>query len=286
MADFQLSWDDLRALEALDRLGDVRSAAREVRLSLSTFYRRVAAMEAGLGRVCINRRADDATLTPFGSSLARVGRTVRGGLTGVFAQLRAEEEVIAGTVSLTTVEALVPIIEPALVKLTHENPGLSVELHPGDNGPSVRRREVDVALAVMKRPPEGCWGRRVGTLAGAVFGTAAALKNRKRWVLRGLGEASSPESAWERAHVTETPAIRAPFHTLVTLCVAGAGLALMPRQLAEHYGLHEAEEFSASTRALQRPLWCLTHPDLKKSPRVQALFDALSSRFAVAAPIA
>jgi hypothetical protein len=40
MTDFQLSWDDLRALEAIDRLGDVRSAAREVRLSLSTFYRR------------------------------------------------------------------------------------------------------------------------------------------------------------------------------------------------------------------------------------------------------
>lgn len=280
MTDFQLSWDDLRALEALDRLGDVRSAAREVRLSMSTFYRRIATLEAGLGRVCINRRADDATLTPFGTSLARVGRTVRGGLTGVFSQLRAEEEELAGVVSLTTVESLVPIIEPALIALTHANPGLSIELHPGDSGPSVRRREVDVALAVMQRAPEGLWGRKVGMLEAGVFGTAASVKHGKRWVLRTAGEASSPESAWERAHVTEAPAFRAPFHTLVTLCVAGAGLGMMPRLIADHYGLKEAVEHRASTRAMHRPLWCLTHPDLKKSPRVQALFDALTARFA------
>ena len=270
MTDFQLSWDDLRALEALDRLGDVRSAARETRQSLSTFYRRIGALEAGLGQLCLNRRADETTLTPFGTSLAHIGRQVRGGLNGVFSRLRADEAVIAGTVSLTTVEALVPLVEPALVALTAAHPGLSIDLHPGDTGPSVRRREVDVALGVMKRPPEGCWGRRVGVLDAGVFGTVASLKKPRRWVLRAASEASSPESAWERTHVTETPAFRAPFHTMVSLCVAGAGLALMPRLIAEHH---------ASTRLLQRPLWCLTHPDLRKSTRVQALFDALTARF-------
>lgn len=277
MTDFQLSWDDLRALEALERLGDVRSAARDTRQSVSTFYRRVAVLEAGLGRVCLNRRADDVSLTPFGVSLARVGRQVRGSLSGVFSQLRADEETIAGAVSLTTVESLVPLIAPALVKLTHTHPGLTVELHPGDSGPSVRRREVDTALAVMRRPPEGCWGRRVGLLEAGVFGTASAVRDGHRWVLRSQSEASSPESAWERAHVTDAPVIRAPFHTLVAMCAAGAGLGLMPRLVAAHHGLVEAEQHRASTRALQRPLWCLTHPDLKKSPRVQALFDALSA---------
>lgn len=277
MPDFRLSWDDLRALEALERLGDVRSAARETRLSVSSFYRRIAALEAGLGRVCINRRGDGVSLTPFGVSLAKVGRQVRGGLTGVFAQLRADEATIAGVVSLTTVEALVPVIAPALVTLTRAHPELTVELHPGDNGPSVRRREVDTALAVMKRPPEGCWGRRLATLEAGVFGTAAAVKEGRRWVLRSEREASSPESAWERAHVTEAPVLRAPFHTLVSLCAAGAGLGLMPRLIAQQHGLHEAEQHRASTRALQRPLWCLTHPDLRKSPRVHALFDALAA---------
>ncbi|MFZ5443123.1 MAG: LysR family transcriptional regulator [Myxococcota bacterium] len=281
MTDFQPSWDDLRALEALERLGTVRAAARETRLSISTFYRRVAALEAGLGRVCLNRRAEEATLTPFGLSLAQLGRKMRTGLTEVFSQARAEEQVIEGVVSLTTVEALVPLIEPALVKLTSAHPGLSIELHPADNGPSVRRREVDVALGIMQRPPEGCWGRRVGVLEEGVFGTAACVKSGRRWVLRGRGEASSPESAWEREHVKERPTFRAPFHTMVSLCVAGAGLVLMPRRMAAHYGLHEAEQYRASTRHLHRTLWCLTHPDLSRSPRVRALFEALAAQFAV-----
>lgn len=278
MTDFQLSWDDLRALEALERLGTVRAAARETRQSLSTFYRRVAALEAGLGRACLNRRSDDATLTPFGVSLALVGRKVRGGLTEVFSQARAEEQELEGVVSLTTVEAMVPLLEPALVRLTARHPGLSLELFPGDSGPSVRRREVDVALGVMKRPPEGCWGRRLAVLEAGVFGTEASVRNGRRWVLRD--EAASQEAVWERAHVKERPTFRAPFHTLVSLCAAGAGLALMPRLLGAHYRLREAEQHRASTRHLSRPLWCLTHPDLRRSPRVRALFDTLAAHFA------
>jgi hypothetical protein len=44
----------------------------------------------------------------------------------------------------------------------------------GDRGPSVRDREVDVAVGIMRRPPPGCWGRRVAPLRYAVFGTRAA----------------------------------------------------------------------------------------------------------------
>jgi DNA-binding transcriptional LysR family regulator len=159
---------------------------------------------------------------------------------------------------------------------------LSVELHPGDSGPSVRRREVDVALGIMQRPPDGCWGRRLAVLEAGVFGTAACVKSGRRWVLRGPAELSSPESAWERAHVSARPTFRAPFHTMVSLCVAGAGLVLMPRLLGEHYGLREVVEHRASTRHLARTLWCLTHPDLRRSPRVHALFDALAARFGAA----
>ena len=273
--DRQLSWDDLRALEALDRLGDVRSAARQTRQSLSTFYRRIAELERQVGQLCLQRGAGKATLTPFAVSLAQVGRQVRGGLSAAFTRLRAAEAGLEGVVSLTTVEALVPLVSPTLIALTRRHPGLRVELHPGDRGPSVRRREVDVALGVMARAPEGCWGRKLGVLETGVFGGPLSVKQRDRWLVRASSEGTSPEAAWEREHVKQGAVFRAPFHTLVNLCVADGGLALMPRLLGRHYGLREVEEFRTSTRALQRPLWCLTHPDLKKSPRVRALFEAL-----------
>lgn len=274
-----LEWDDVRFLESLQRTGKVGDAARAERVSISTFYRRITELEEQTGQLCLVRGSTDASLTEFGTSLANVGRRMRTGLVEVFGELRERETSLEGEVRLTTVEALLPFIEPALVKLAHAHPALHVNLHLGNEGPSVRRREVDVSLAVMSRPPEGCWGRKLAKLEAGVFATRAALNRPRRWVARSLDEASSPESAWEREHIDAPLAARAPFHALVSLCAAGAGLANMPTLLAKRHALVEVPEFRASCAALARPLWCLTHPGLKNTPRVLALIEALASVF-------
>ncbi|MFO0597094.1 MAG: LysR family transcriptional regulator [Myxococcaceae bacterium] len=274
----EFGWDDLRYLEAIDRTGNVRAAAREGQIAVSTLYRRVATLEARLGERCLVRGESDGSLTPLGRSLAQLGRRVRSGLSEVFGELRASESSLAGTVSLTTVEALLPLLRAPLAQLTQAHPGLCVELHLGDSGPSVRKRQVDVALGVMKRPPEACWGRKVGKLDAGVFGTAEAVRGPRRWVLRSLDEASSPESAWEREHAVSV-AVRAPFHALVSLVAAGAGVGLMPRLLGAHHGLTEVESLRTTTAHLTRPLWVLTHEGNRKSPRVQALCSALTGAF-------
>jgi DNA-binding transcriptional LysR family regulator len=275
-----LTWDDVRLLESLHRLGKVSAAARAERVSVSTFYRRLAELEQQTGQTCLVRGSTEASLTEFGLALAHVGKRMRGGLVEVFGEVRARETTLEGEVRLTTVHALLPFIEGALVKLNQQHPRLSVTLTLGDAGPSVRRREVDVALAVIKRPPAGCWGRKLGTLDAGVFGTSAALGRERRWVVRALDEAASPESAWEREHARGPLAARAPFHALVSLCAAGAGLAMMPALLARRHGLVEVPEYRASVAHLARPLWCLTHPALKRAPRVLALIGALSTAFA------
>lgn len=276
----KLLWDDLRYLEALDRTGKVGSAARELGISVSTFYRRLAELEQGAGQLCLKRGPSGATLTDFGRSLAQVGRRTRSGLNEVVSHLRTRETEVEGEVSLTTVVALLPLIQGPVAGLTRSHPKLHVTLHLGDDGPSVRLREVDVALGVMKRPPQGCWGRRLGPLPSGVFATKeAAAQKTRRWVLRSLAEVTSPESAWERAHAGDEAA-RAPFHALVDLCAGGVGLALMPKCLAElHPALVEVPEFAAAAAKLERTAWLLAHPDQRRTPRVVALMDALAAAF-------
>lgn len=275
-----LSWDDLRYLEALERTGRPGHAARELGISLSTFYRRIAELEQAVGRLCLKRSPSGASLTEFGHSLAVIGRRTRGGLTEVFAELRANETAVEGEVSLTTVVALLPLIEAPLARLTQKHAKLNVKLSLGDDGPSVRQREVDVALGVMRRPPQGCWGRKLTQLDVGVFATKeAATREPRRWVVRALSEVTSPESAWERQH-TSNFAVRAPFHALVQLCAAGVGLGLMPRLLAkQHESLVEVKEFAPLVTSLERTVWLLTHPDLRRTPRVVALMSALATAF-------
>lgn len=271
-------WDDLQFLEALDRTEKVGSAARALGVSVSTFYRRVAELEQRSGQLCIKRGPTGASLTDFGRALAQVGRRTRTGLNDVFADLRAKETQLEGEVSLTTVVALEPILRDALVAFTREHPGLHVNLLLGDDGPSVRLREVDLAVGVMKRPPVGCWGRRLLTMQPGIFGTKEAIA-QKRWVVRAMAEVSSPESAWEREHAT-SPAVRAPFHALVDLAASGAGMGLMPAILAKrHSQLVEVESYRPSLAALHRPVWLLVHPDQRRTPRIVALMRAVTSAF-------
>ena len=163
--------------------------------------------------------------------------------------------------------------------LTARHP-LRVTLALGDSGPSVRDREVDVAIGVMQRPPPGCWGRRLGQLPYGVYGTAEVLARKPEplWVTRALTESYSPESAWERAHASQA-ATRAPFDALVSLVAGGVGLGLIPRVIAGlHPQLVEVKEHRARVASLERTAWILTHPDLRKTPRVKVLRDELTKR--------
>ncbi len=275
-----LTWDDLRYLEALSRTGKVSAAARDQGVSQSTFYRRIAELEQHTGQLCIERsRTAPPSLTAFGRTLAEVGRETREGLQRAVSRMRERENTVAGEVTLTTVIGLLPLIQQPLAALAHRHPELQVSLHLGDDGPSVRNRQVDVALSVVQRPPQGCWGRKVYTMTSGVFGTREAVAaTPRRWVLRALQEATQPDFAWEQAHAGAC-GLRAPFHAMVNLCAAGAGLVLMPHILArQHPQLVEAQGFS-ELKSLDRHVWLLTHPDQRTTPRVVALMKALTSAF-------
>jgi DNA-binding transcriptional LysR family regulator len=280
MHTLDFSWDDLRALEALERTGKVGTAARELGLSVSTFYRRVAELEKRTGQLCLQRMQTGAKLTEFGRSLAHVGRRTLGGLHEVAAKLHDQETSLTGEVSVTTVVAFLPLLTRAVAQLSKTHPSLQVTLQLADDGPSVRQREVDLAIGVMKRPPPGCWGRRLIRMPAGIFATReAAERSPRRWVLRALSEKTAPEFAWEAAHGGEV-AVRAPFHAMVDLCAGGVGLALMPRLLAAfHPQLIEVREYAHVMAPLERTVWLLMHPDNRKTPRVVAVAQAIAEAF-------
>lgn len=273
-------WDDVRYLEAVERGGSVGGAARELGLSASTVYRRIAALEAAAGQSCLVRGPGEVMLTEFGAALARVGRQTRKALAEASGAARARDTEVSGEVSLTTVEALLPFLVGPIADITARHP-LHVTLHLGDDGPSVRDREVDVAIGIMARPPSGCWGRRLCALPCGVFGTRAAIARRPevRWVVRA-GERHSPESAWEREHARPVAA-SGRFSTLVSLVAGGVGVGLMPRMIAaRHPDLVELPEHRASVASLARTAWLLTHPDQRRNPRIVVLMKALQASFA------
>lgn len=270
------SWDDLRYLEAIARSGDVATVARELEVSVSTVYRRVAALEASTGTRCLVRSTGATELTEAGRAFADAGRRMREALERTAGDVRRRDESLAGTVSLTTVEGMAPLLVEPLRALRATHPALRVDLLLSDRGPSVRRREVDVAISIVKRPPAECWGRRLFRFDYAVFGTEAALAAAPSWVVLGEANASTPEAKWERQHATTIAVATVHRGAFLALVRGGVGLGLLPRPLAALYPeLVEDTTRREGLRALDRVAWVLTHEAHRKSPRIAAVTAAL-----------
>lgn len=275
------SWDDLRYLEALGRLGTAGRAARELGASASTVYRRIAQLEKALGVSCV--QSGGGRLTDVGEALAQVARQTDDALNEVKNLVQSDVQALAGEVSLTTVEGVIPFLAGPLARVMAAHPALTLRLDIGDHGPSVRRREVDIAVGVMPSPPESLWGRRLFTIRNRVFGTAAArAAEPRRWVVSGEALKSTSRAAWERAHVTHAVVRSDSLPTMLRFVHEGVGVAVLPQRLARlDPTLDEVESFRPSLEPLDRSAWLLTHPELRSVQRVRVVMDALLDAFEV-----
>lgn len=273
-----ISWDDLRILEAFGRLGSAGKAARELGVAVATVYRRIAALEEAVGVACIHRgsRGETAKLSDAGRRLASVGQSTREALAEANRLNALGDDRLAGTIGLTTVEGFVPLLDAPLAELAGKHPEMTVEVHIGDRGPSVRKRAVEVSISVMHHPPEVLWGRKLFDIDYGVFGTAQAIQREPlRWVTLRAEDASAL-GQWEAAQAGVVAARTNSRALAMSLAQGGTGVIVLPRLLGQRCSeMVELERYRKSLESLRIPAWILTHPDIRQHPRVVALMTAL-----------
>jgi len=275
MAGDAISWDDMRYLEALGRLGTAGRAARELGTSTSTVYRRVAQLEEALGVSCVH--SGQGRLTDAGQALAAVAAQTSRAVEAVARRLQDDAQSPAGEVSLTTVEGAIPLIAGPLAELTQRYPDLRLRLVVDDRGPSVRRREVDMSVSVLPSPPESLWGRKLFPVHYRVYGTGEACRRQpRRWITSGEGLKMPDRVAWEDEETSHVVATTDSVPALWELLRAGMGVAVFPERLAERDDrLEELTEYRTTLGPLERSAWLLTHPDLRSVSRIRVVMDAL-----------
>ncbi|UYV37686.1 LysR family transcriptional regulator [Rhodobacteraceae bacterium D3-12] len=285
------NWDEIRTAYHVAEAGTVSGAATVLGVHHATVIRHIDALEGRLGVKLFQRHARGYTPTEAGEDLLRVARTTDDQFAQLAGRIKGRGEDVSGELLVTALAEVTPVLARALAEFQCAHPALVVRLLSGDRLFRLEYGEAHVAVRASAEAPgepdnvvQRLMRMEVGMYASpdylARHGTPKGLDDLKAHTFIGPDNLDSraPFFEWLRR---ELPEVRMSFRTddhraHEQAVFAGAGIGFLPRSEAARFGkLHEVmpplQEWGV-------PLWLVTHMDLHRTAKVQALLRFLKAR--------
>jgi len=281
-----MDWDGLQVFLAVARSGRVSAAARRLGVEHTTVARRIAALEKTLGVSLFYRTSRGYLLTPEGQNVVSTAEAMERAALVVEARARETSGPPAGRVRV----AMPPEygshwLAPKLAAFRALYPQIQLHILVGTRQRDLSRGEAELAIQPPRPTQTGMIAVRIGRAAVALY-ASRHLIGSKRVRIRKLDDVGE----WQL--LTYTPLFQIlqnakwfqPFlasgsialqsnstHALLAAARAGAGIATLPRFVArEHDDL-----ISLSADVASHDLLLITHPEVRRDPKVRATADFL-----------
>jgi DNA-binding transcriptional LysR family regulator len=265
---------------AIARAGTLVAAAGALKLNHSTVFRRLNALEEGLGTKLFERLAAGYQPTEAGHRLIAAAELMEEQALALDRELTGRDTRLSGKLRVTASETMgFRLLTDEIAAFRKQYPGILIELAVDNRVYDLSRREADVALRATKPEQGDLFGRKLVDIHWALFAAPDYLKaNPAPVTLKTLGkhqvvgwsvQAPTKAAAWIDAHV---PAESVGFRSsgLINQFMAaraGLGLALLPTYLA---AADPALKRALTLKDLVTELWLVTHQSLKDTARVRA----------------
>lgn len=291
-------WSDLRYFLAVARHGSTLSAAKALGTSQSTVQRRLAELERGFGRELVKRHSNGYRLTEFGEQMLPYAKQVEQSVVAFEQHKATIEREEVGVIRVTCPEPIMyRITQSALLDRFHaRHPGLRVEFVMSDKYLDLAKGDADVALRSGDTDDNVLVGRKIADSIWAVYASGKYIERRGRpervedlaaHAIIGLDESMANHRAakWLRdvAPGAEIVARVNSVLGLVSAAKSGIGVAPMPIALGDAEA--DLARVLGPIPELARSWRLLTHPDLRKTPRVSAFFDFINDEIPSLRPI-
>jgi DNA-binding transcriptional LysR family regulator len=293
-----LDWNALQYFLAVARHGSTIGAARALRLSQSTVHRRLAELEKRIERSVVIRHATGYRLTELGKALQPLAEQVEEAVARLERHLAATNDAPSGSVRVTCSESIGYRLmkSPLLDRFHARHPDLRVEFVMSDHFLDLAKGEADVAIRAGVPDDESLVGRKIADVPWALFGSRSYIERHGRvertedidrhFVIEFDGDIKDHHAArWLRS-VAPHSTVAARSNTVPGLMMtvkSGAGLAPLPMPLAARET--ELVRVLGPLPGLLSPIYLLTHPDLRRTPRVRAFFDFIISELDSVRPV-
>ena len=279
-------WNDLRHLLAVSQHGSTLAAAKALGVNQSTVHRRLAELERRTGLTLVRRHPTGYRLSDMGGTLIDSVLAVETAIIGLERQIQALKQDLKGVVRLTCPEPTVSRIAATglLDRFYERHPNLSVEFVTSDRYLDIAKGEADVAFRSGEPLDETLVGRKICDSVWAIYASKSYIQQHGRpnsiadlaaHALIGFeGIMENHRAAkWLALAVPNSRIVNRNASMLGTLSAVKAGIGVAPLPTTLGDAEDTLVQVIPAVGELTRSWYLLTHPDLRRTPRIAAFVD-------------
>ena len=296
-----MDWNDLRYVKAIADTGNVANAANQLNVHQSTVFRRLNTLEKDLGVRLFERFSNGYVMTIAGEDFYRSAERIETDIFALNRRINGQDTRPSGTIRVTMTDALLlGLLAPCLSEFRQAYPEIELEVLVSKEVLNLTKREADLAIRATKQPLETLVGRKVATVATAIYGSKKYLRthevsaspvrlgrgtvdpylndlNRHDWI--GFDETviESATASWLKQTVPDVR-FRYRLNTCMGILAAvkeNTGLALLACYLGDSD--RNLLRIGMPIPQLEKQLWILTHEDLRYVTRIRTFIDFVAS---------
>ena len=169
-----LAWDDFWLVNAIADARSLPGAAVLLGINHSTVFRRLGQIEEALGVTLFERHRSGYALTPAGEAMVALAQQINENITSFTRKIAGQEIAPAGELRVTTNDSLlIHLLTPLFVDFRRQCREVRLDVVLANQALNLSKRDADVAIRTTDKPPENLVGRRVATIAWALYGRAS-----------------------------------------------------------------------------------------------------------------
>ena len=286
-------WDDVRFFLAVSREGSFSAAARGLGVDHVTVARRITLLEEQLGAKLLSRTPEGFATTQAGQTILRQCEAMEVAALNLERLVAGQDSRAAGLVRVTATDALTyRFVVPCIAAIHKTHPGLQIDLLTGIRVMDIGRREADLAVRVMfNRPTDSslvC--RKLGDIGFTLYASRAYLAEHgtpKRGhglgghdLITFMGAPVSLRSRFFMGESLEGARVLVRSNDQVAQLRATAN-SLGIVELACFFGDRDSEVTRVwpDEAPTLRPVWLITHQDLRRATRIRVVSSAIAEAF-------
>ena len=279
-----MDWNDLQYVKAIADCGSVAEASKKLDVHQSTVFRKLNAIEKNLGVRLFERLPNGYVKTTAGEDVYQAAERIEADVSALNRRISGQDMRPSGKIRVTMTDVFVKFLTPCLADFRLTYPEIEIEILVSKDVLNLTKRDADLAIRMTKQPLETLVGRRIASVAVAVYGTKKYLKNhhlshlsQHNWILIDEGTIDSATVRWLKQNVPDIKC-QYRFNTCMGI-LAGVqedmGLGLLPCYLGDSDP--NLARVSLPIPELEKQLWILTHEDLRYVTRIRTFIDFVAS---------